>query len=473
MLVAKVSMGPRGAVLHWRSRVWRARNFGSVMSEPDRASSARYVWYVALLLAAVNMVNYVDRMAVAVLAPQIKVEFALSDAKLGLLTGFAFAIFYAICGIPIARWADRSIRRNIIALALTTWSLMTALSGAALHFWHLLLARIGVAAGEAGSWAPGASILCDYVPLKRRSGMLAVHAFGNYAGILLGMALTGGLGQALGWRWTFVVLGLPGLALALVVRFTLREPTRGHFDVAKANDTVLSFAETMAFLCRCRTYRLLVLFLVANGFVQYGLSQWWPSFYVRLFGMDLTSVGLYLGICYGAGAGAGVLLGGLVANTVAERDIRLPLMIGGAATALSLPAVLASLFVSSAKVSIALVLLTAVLWGVSNGPVMAAANSVVTSRMRATAGGISIFFISVFGFGLGPFCVGVLSDVLAPSMGVESLRYALLVPICLILVMVIALVVAARALREDLEAVGARVDDGPTTAVATARAISH
>lgn len=426
--------------------------------------SARYVWYVIFLLAVVNVFNYVDRMALAVLAPLIKVDLELSDAQLGLLIGFAFSIFYAICGIPIARWADRGIRRNIIAIAVATWSVMTVLGGAAQNFWHLLLARVGVGAGEAGSYAPGASIVCDYVPLKRRSGIFAIHTFGLYAGMMVGLALGGWLGETIGWRWTFVILGLPGIALAVVVRFTLREPIRGFFDAVKDDKPGLSIGGTIGVLWRCRTYRLLVLFMVVNGFVQYGLNQWWPSFYTRVFGLNLSSVGVYLGMAIGAGSGMGLLFGGLLANKAAERDVRLPLMIGAAATSLALPAAFGTLFVPSALGSILLVSLSALFWSASNGPVVATVYSVTAPRMRATAGAIAVFVTSVLGFGLGPFCVGLLSDILAPSLGVEALRWALLLPICLLPVMVIALYAAAKALPTDLRATGTQVeDDSPAT----------
>jgi predicted MFS family arabinose efflux permease len=410
-------------------------------------ASSTYVWYVVILLATVNLINYVDRMALAVLAPLIKADLNLSDSQLGLLTGFAFALFYAVCGIPIAQWADRTSRRNIITLALTAWSVMTALSGAAQHFWHLLLTRIGVAAGEAGSWAPGTALLCDYVPVNRRAGILSIFAFGNNAGILVGMTAAGWLGATIGWRWTFLALAIPGMLLAAVVRLTLREPTRGQFD-AKPDNVDRSFGETMRLLWRCRTYRFLVFWFVANGFVQTGFSQWWPSFYARSFTTELSMIGMYLGVAYGAGVGTGVLLGGALANRIAQRGLKRPLLVGAAATASSLPAAVGSLFVPTVEMSIGLVLLTSLLWGMSIGPVVAAQASAVPPQVRSTAGGVNIFFTSVVGFGLGPFLVGVLSDLLAPSLGVQALRYALLMPSLVIPAMVLALCGAARAVRE-------------------------
>lgn len=424
---------------------------------PLTETSAQYVWYVILLLSVVNIFNYMDRMALAVLAPLIKIDLQLSDAHLGLLTGFAFAFFYALCGIPIARWADRGIRRDIIVFALTVWSVMTALSGAAQNFWHLLLARVGLGAGEAGCLPPAQSIICDYVPLERRSGVYAVHTFGLYAGMMLGMVLAGWLGEIIGWRWTFALLGLPGIALALLVRLTLREPTRGRFDAIETIQTKTSFGGIIEILWRCRTYRMLAIFLTLNGFVQFGFNQWWPSFYARIFRLSLSSAGINLGFAIGAGSGIGILVGGLLANRIAMKDIRLPLMVGAAATCMAMPAVLGSILVSSASLSLFLVFLTTLFWAISNGPVVAAVYSVSRPDMRATAGTITIFFTSVLGFGLGPFCVGLLSDILAPPFGVKSLRYALLVPACLLPLVALALYRASRHLPNDLKAVGVQI----------------
>ena len=421
--------------------------------------SARYVRYVIVLLALVNVFSYVDRMALAVLAPLIKVDLRLSDTQVGLLVGFSFSLFYAICGIPIARWADRGVRRNIIAIALATWSVMTGLSGAAQNFWHLFVARVGVGAGEAGGYSPGSSIICDYVPLRQRSGAFAIFTFGSYAGMMLGLAIGGSLGESIGWRWTFLAFGLPGIALAMIVRLTLREPVRGLLDAGKSDLQRLSLSATLRVLWRCRTYRSVVLFLIANGFVQYGLNQWWPSLYARVFGLNLASVGVYLGIAIGVGSAMGLLIGGLLANKAAQRYVRLPLMISAASTLLAVPAAAATLFMPSPLGSILFVWLAALLWCVSNGPALATQASVVTSQMRATAISIAVFLTSVFGFGLGPFCVGLLSDKLAPALGVEALRYAMLLPVCLLPVMAIALYAAGKALPNDLRAVGAPIEN--------------
>ncbi len=415
----------------------------------------QYVWYVIALLTIVNVFNYMDRMALSVLLPSIKADLALSDAQVGLLAGFAFALFYAICGIPIARYADRGSRRNLIAVALATWSIMTALCGVAQNFWQLFAARVGVGAGEAGGLPPAQSIICDYIPLHRRSGIFAIHSFGLIAGMMVGMALAGWLAEMVGWRWTFAALGLPGVAVAILVRFTLREPARGLLDVGSVDNVSRDRGRIVAFLWQCRTYRLLMLFFVSHGFVYCALTQWWPSFYARLFNLSLSSVGVYVGVSLGVGSMIGLLLGGALSNKGARRDVKLPLTIGAGAMCLALPSALGSLFVPSASISIALVLVTGVFWSVPNGAVLATLYSVVTPSMRATAGAITIFFSSVLGFGLGPTFVGLLSDALAPRWGVEALRYALLAPACLMPLTAFALYAAAATSAADLQRIRA------------------
>jgi predicted MFS family arabinose efflux permease len=414
--------------------------------------ASRSVGYVIVLLTVVNLFNYMDRMALAVLAPSIKSDLALTDGKLGLLSGLAFSLFYAICGVPIARWADRGIRRDLIALALGAWSLMTMISGGAQNYWHLLLARMGVGAGEAGCVPAAQSLLCDYVPFERRPGVLAFHNSGLIAGAVVGMALAGWLGDAVGWRWTFVLLGAPGIALAVLVKLTVREPPRGTFDPQSADTTrVASVSETLAAIWRCRTYRLLVVYSVLLGFAQYGLVQWLPSMYSRSFALEMSSVGVYFGLALGVGSGIGLLIGGILGNRAARRDVRRPLIIGGMATVLALPAIAGSLLLASSRFSLALVTLAVLLWSITGGPVLAALFSVIAPRMRATAGAALMFFTSAIGFGLGPLCVGLLSDFLTPRYGTDALRYALLAPASLLPLAALALFVAAKSLPDDLK----------------------
>lgn len=412
-----------------------------------QAGTRRYVRYVLSLLVAINVVNYMDRMALSVLLPFIKKDLDLSDTQIGLLIGFAFSIFNAICGIPIARLADRGVRRDIIAVALAAWSAMTALSGATQNFFQMLLARIGVGIGEAGNLPPAHSLICDYVHPSRRAGVFAIYAVGIYLGMFAGMALAGWLGTLIGWRWTFVVLGLPGVLLALIVRLTLKEPVRGAFDAprqpAGREQRLLG---TLGLLWRAKNYRLIVVFLVVNAFVHYGMIQWWPSFYARVLGVGMSSVGAYLGTAIGVGSAAGLLAGGTIANRAGKAGLRRPLLVGAAAILLSMPAAIGSLLIDSPALSIGLVFVACVLWCVPNGAVVATIHGIVIPETRATAIALTGLLASLLGVGLGPLFVGLLSDMLSSSMGMQALRYALLMTAGLTPLVVILLYAIAKRL---------------------------
>lgn len=278
------------------------------------------------------------------------------------------------------------------------------------------------------------------------------------AGSMAGLILAGWLGEAIGWRWTFAVLGVPGIVLGLIVRLTLREPVRGALDGMTAEpSSAASFRrETAVNLWRCRSYRLLVAFYVANGFFYIGSTQWLPSFYTRAFEFNLSSVGIYLGLAIGAGSAVGTLVGGVLANKAAQRDIRMPLVMGAFAYALAVPAFLGALFIPSLSGSMLLAFLANIMLAMPLGPASAAQYSVTPPQMRATACALAIFCTAVLGFGSGPFGVGVLSDVLTPSLGAEALRYALLLPGAVAVVPPILLFVVARTLPHDLKGAGAQ-----------------
>jgi len=341
------------------------------------------------------------------------------------------------------------------------WSAATAFCGAAHGFWQLLAARVGIGAGEAGCLPPSQSLICDYVPLQRRAGIFALHNLGNYVGMVAGLMLAGGLVERFGWRWTFVAIGMPGLVLALIVRVTLQEPQRGRFESVHSKSAYLSLTATVGRLWRCRTYRLMVCFYAINGFVQYGLGQWWPSFYLREFPVGMSRIGIYLGLGIGVGSMVGSLAGGLLANAM-RTSLRRPLVVGAVATLVAAPTVLLSLFIGSFTGSVLLVAVTAALWSMSNGPIIATVNSVVSSSVRATAASITVFSASVLGFGLGPLCVGIFSDSLADSLGNQALRYAMLVPVSLLPVMSFVLYRASTTVSDDLD--GAEDGIGQTEA---------
>ncbi|MDG1001444.1 MAG: MFS transporter, partial [Pseudomonadales bacterium] len=217
-------------------------------SNKNDYSSAGTKYYALGLLTIVYSFNFIDRQLLSILQESIKEELLLSDSQLGLLTGFAFAVFYVTAGIPIARFADRSNRRNIIAFSVGLWSLMTALSGLVQNYAQLLIARIGVGVGEAGGSPPSHSIISDIFPVESRASAISFYSTGVNLGILFGFLLGGWLNEFFGWRTAFFVVGAPGIIIAIIVRFTLKEPIRGLSENKQVTQDAVPFKEVLLVL---------------------------------------------------------------------------------------------------------------------------------------------------------------------------------------------------------------------------------
>ena len=252
-----------------------------VSAPVNRYATASARNYALVLLTIVYSFNFIDRQLLAILQESIKLELTLSDSQLGLLTGFAFAVFYVVAGLPIARWADRSNRRNIVALAVGIWSFMTALSGAVQNYSQLLLARIGVGVGEAGGSPPSHSIISDIFPAEKRASAIAFYSTGVNIGILFGFLLGGWLNEYFGWRIAFLVVGVPGILLAILVRFTLAEPIRGLAEKRQVSDEPIAFSQVVSLLWNRRSFRHLAFAGALNAFAGYSTSNWTASFMIR------------------------------------------------------------------------------------------------------------------------------------------------------------------------------------------------
>jgi len=421
--------------------------------------SAAACWYALGLLTVVYTFNFIDRQLLAILQEAIKAELSLSDSQLGLLTGFAFAIFYVTAGIPIARWADRSNRCNIVALSLFIWSGMTALSGYVQNFLQLLLARIGVGVGEAGGSPPSHSIISDYFPPARRATALGVFSLGVPLGILVGFAAGGWLEESLGWRRAFLVVGLPGLALAVLAQLTLREPSRGHSEghaAAAPGEAAPSARQVFETLWEARSFRHLAFASGLYAFVGYATVNWAPAFLVRSHQMSSGEIGTWLAMIFGLGGGVGVVLGGVAADRWAERDARGRAWVPMLAMFASLPFGPVVYTAESTAVALAFLTVPAFLGLMYQAPAFAVTQSLVAPAMRATAAAVLLFVVNIIGLALGPFAAGALSDALEPRYGVDSLARALL---CVHFVLAWAGVhfwLASRHLVRDLEAAGAR-----------------
>lgn len=427
-------------------------NSESASSDKPTAKTPLRSWYALGLLFLVYVFNFIDRSILGILNQAIKEDLALTDTQMGFLGGIAFAIFYTFLGIPIARLADRSVRRNVLAVSLTIWSLMTAVCGFAGNFVQLLLARIGVAVGEAGGSPPSHSMISDLFPPSRRATALAIYALGIPVGSMLGNLTGGWLNEAFDWRTAFIVVGLPGVVLALVVRFTLAEPERGASEPERqAEQETPPVGEVFRYLWAKRSFRYLSLGGALHAFVGYGVGYWIPAFFIRSHGLGTGELGTWLFYLGFAGM-AGTFLGGYMGDRLARRDLRWYTWLPGIATLASVPFSVAVYLVSDYSTALLLMIIPTILGSYYLGPTFALTQALVGLRMRALASSILLFILNLIGMGLGPQFTGILSDLLNAysSLGIESLRIALLCVLFFNVISTLYYLLAARYLRKDM-----------------------
>ncbi|NQY97641.1 MAG: MFS transporter [Henriciella sp.] len=417
----------------------------------ERKPSNNYVIYVVIMLSIVNLFNFMDRMLMAVLLPDIQADLNLTDTQLGILTGFAFALFYAIFGVPLARLADIWSRTGVISISIAFWSAATALCGAAGGFLTMLLARMGVGIGEAGGTPPSHSLISDYVSEDRRATALAIHTVGATLGMSAGLALGGVLSDTIGWRWTFVCFGVPGIILALIVAFTIREIPRGYSDNREPDTAgAPALSETLKYFVARKSYVYVVIAMSVGAFLVNGINQWLPTFYFRNHGLTQTEIGIFFGIALGFGYALGAISGGILADRLNKRDIRFALYLGIAALVVSVPAWIAVLVVEDVRLALGFNFLAAFLSNIVAGPLLAIIQSVAPPRMRAMSTAIYILLAAIVGVGAGPFIVGYVSDILKPMFDDQSLRYALLFTLSFTIIPVLALWRAGRFVEHDI-----------------------
>jgi predicted MFS family arabinose efflux permease len=405
------------------------------------------------LLLAVYIFNFLDRQILAVLLQSIKLEFSFSDTQLGLLGGLAFAVFYSVLGIPIAWLADRFNRRNIIAVALCLWSAMTAACGLTTGFTSLFLARVGVGVGEAGGLPPSYSLISDYYPPERRGTAMAVMGMGIPLGVLCGFLVGGWVNQYFGWRTAFMVVGIPGVLLAMLLWLTLREPTRGQFDNSGTAGQVPSLPATLRFLWERRACHHLCLAAALYGLSGWGAGIWQPSFFMRSHGMSSAEVGTWLAFVFGLSGATGAFLGGVICDRVYRRtgDPRWYMWISGAGILVAIPFVFLVYLWPTPIPALLFLILPTLLGHMYLGPVMAMLLAIAGARRRALASALYGFIINLVSMGLGPLSVGMLSDYLQPDYGVDSLRYAILTVVVIATFWAaVHFLLAAKHLRHDL-----------------------
>jgi MFS family permease len=391
-----------------------------------------YRKYLLAILLLLMVFNYLERYALGLLMQDIKSDLALSDMQLGMLTGIAFAAFYSILGIPIARWADRGDRITIVSLAAALSGAAVALCGLARSFAQLLLIRIGVAAGEAGCLPPALSLIADHFDRSERPRAVAIYKLGAPLAGIVGYLTAGWLNARYGWRTTFVVLGLPGLVLAILARVTLAD--------ARVRDAVLtrkggrsassvsasSVRVVFQTLWANSTFRHLLLGYSVAAFFGYGIVQWKAAFFMRSYGLGSAELGVWFAAIAGGGGLLGTYLGGALAARYAARNEHLQLKV--IAIGYAVFCVISAGMYLSLDPYWAFALMGISIVGISamTAPLFAAIQTLIPQHMRAVAIALVLFASNMIGMGLGPLAAGALSDALRPWAGEESLRYALL-----------------------------------------------
>lgn len=403
-----------------------SENVGRPAIEQQRAGVV-YSYYILIVLMLGNACAFLDRSIISVVMPQLKHQLHLGDVSLGFLSGFAFTACYVLFGLPLAALAERMNRRNIIGVAITIWSVMTALCGRVATFGQLVLLRVGVGIGEAGMTPSAHSVLSDLFPPERRGTAVSIYTIGIHLGVFAGLALGGYLAEHFGWRMTFFIISLPGIAIALLIFLTTAEPQRGQHETAASVDLPYqSFLKVIQLLWTDRSLRYTMLGTTFCSFVTFGQGAWLPSFLVRSHGMTVGHAGLILGIASGLGGLIGTVAGGIFSDRLGDRSPHWRLWIVAVALALFPVSMLFLLYTPVVGfIGVAAmggVLLTAV----HKAPTSAVTLNLTPPRMRARATALTLFLTNLLGGGLGPLMVGSLSDTLKPAFGTESLRYALI-----------------------------------------------
>ena len=370
------------------------------------------------LLLLIYTSNFIDRTILATLGQAIKVDLGISDAQLGLLQGLAFAIFYTALGVPLARLSERVNRVSLISICLAVWSIMTALCGIAQSFLQLFLFRIGVGIGEAGCTPPAHSLISDLYGPKKRATALGIYSIGIPLGMMIGAVSGGWLTDTFNWRIAMVVVGLPGLLLALVFRLLAREPVRGGAEETpfEAASDAPSIMETAKHLFGNAAFLHITIGATLVGFVGYGTGTFAQAYFIRMFDLTYTQVGLAFGLIGGFSAGLGTLLGGVLSDWSGRRQRAWYALLPGIGLLIATPAYIFAFTRNDWTAAIWLMLLPGLFHYAYIGPTLGVMHNLATPRMRATATALFFVVVNLIGLGIGPYVTGAVIDLFADNL---------------------------------------------------------
>lgn len=404
--------------------------------------SESYKNTVLWLLVLAYTFNFIDRTIISTIGQAIKVDLKLTDTQLGLLGGLAFALLYTTLGIPIARLAERYSRVNIITIAIVIWSGFTALCGTATSFVHLLLFRVGVGVGEAGLSPPAHSLISDYFEPKRRASALSIYSFGIPLGSMFGAVAGGWIAQNLDWRMAFMMVGLPGVVVAILLKVFVKEPPRGYSDrmlleetqpgpaeLEQADEAPAVHAKPPSILSVAKRifgswgFFHMVAGITLASFAGYGVGQYSAPYFIRTFGLDLATVGLIFGVIGGISSGLGTLLGGFLTDMAAKRSGRWYALVPAIGLLIACPLYILVYIQGDWRIAAGLLLIPGIFHYTYLGPTFGVIQNAVSLRMRATATALLFFVLNLIALGFGPpfcgWCIDMLSQAAfaAKNMG--------------------------------------------------------
>jgi predicted MFS family arabinose efflux permease len=403
--------------------------------KPDRIDySIAYKRSVILLLTLAYTLNSADRTLIAIIGQPLKLDLNLTDAQLGVLIGTAFATLYAFSGLPVARLAERFNRVIIISTALTLWSALTALCGTAANFTQLLVLRMAVGVGEAGCTPPAHSLISDYFSASRRSTALSIYSCGISFGYMLSAVVGGYAASHYGWRTACLVVGLPGIGVALLLRWLIKEPPRGHSDLpanSPATETPMEsrpavpsqrngFADelkevmqTARALFLKRPIANMLVGLIVASFAAQGSYAFVPAYFSRAFGLDYATIGIISAVTGGAMVGLGLAAGGVLTDALGARDAKWYALVPAGGLIIALPLYVLAFLQGDWRMSALFLGAAGFFQYLSFGPTVGVVQNVVDSRRRATATALVYILLTVICLGFGPPFTGWLIDHLA------------------------------------------------------------
>lgn len=368
--------------------------------------------YTMALLLLVYILSFVDRQIISILAQSIKEDLVLSDTELGLLTGFAFALFYAVLGIPVARLAERFNRVPIISICVLIWSAMTAAGAATSSFLQLALTRAGVGVGEAGSVAPAQSMISDMYPPEQRARPMAIFMLGAPIGILLGFLIGGVMAGSIGWRQTLFWVGISGIGVALLVQFTIRDP-RSVLDIKPVERGESHFLADIGRLFSVPSFPWICFATMLATSANYAVVSFLPTYIIRTFDVPLSTVGIYLSLIIGLGGGLGLYFGGVFGDRLAARGSHHSLRVSIISMLLFAPLIYLALLLGDGDTIFLYLCVPFLVSQAWLGPAFAMIQTVAPEGCKATAAAVVLLCNNLLGLGFGPLLIGLMSDYLA------------------------------------------------------------